>query len=282
MIKGSFGPMFAGESSTATKPRPATPEARSLEHNNGSSRKGQCFTERADREENRPPCSPGHQHRMLMQVRAASLVDQASFIRPSAWYAVASTYCDASRSGCVSASVVPQTTTTCSSSLMVCPSARQSPPPSASRTSTRRRTCNTGFREPFNRLSNTTLTQPEANLADNAVLSQDDLSFSERSVRQRYFLLRRRKHVITHGIIRPAMEVTPTDGPARQGHEPETTHAWSSMGNPVLGFDTSKSTERCRGKAGDRAPSRKTAAFRQRHAKHRRNTKLSMMLRILL
>ncbi|CRK12746.1 hypothetical protein BN1723_007440, partial [Verticillium longisporum] len=159
---------------------------------------------------------------------------------------------------------------------------RQSPPPSASRTSTRRRTCNTGFREPFNRLSNTTLTQPEANLADNAVLSQDDLSFSERSVRQRYFLLRRRKHVITHGIIRPAMEVTPTDGPARQGHEPETTHAWSSMGNPVLGFDTSKSTERCRGKAGDRAPSRKTAAFRQRHAKHRRNTKLSMMLRILL
>ncbi|KAM9874552.1 hypothetical protein VDGL01_11382 [Verticillium dahliae] len=158
----------------------------------------------------------------------------------------------------------------------------QSPRLSASLTSTRRRIRNTGFREPFNRVSNTTLTHPEANLADGAVLSQDDLSFGERSVRQRHFLLRKRKHVITHGIIRPAMEATPTDTHARQGHESESIHDVSSMGNPVLELDASKSTERCRGKAGDGVPSRKTAAFRQRHGKHRRNIKLSMMLRFLL
>ncbi|KAM0333177.1 hypothetical protein ACHAQA_001837 [Verticillium albo-atrum] len=62
----------------------------------------------------------------------------------------------------------------------------------------------TGFPEPFNGISNTTLPHPEADLSPGAVISQDD--FTTGKVGKRRSLRHKHKRTISHGRITPQME----------------------------------------------------------------------------
>ncbi|KAF6807504.1 hypothetical protein CSOJ01_08157 [Colletotrichum sojae] len=64
----------------------------------------------------------------------------------------------------------------------------------------------TGFPEPFNGERNTTLPHPDANLAPNAVISQDDINSNRVMARtRRSFLHGKHKRTISHGVITPQM-----------------------------------------------------------------------------
>ncbi|KAG7141012.1 hypothetical protein HYQ46_007903 [Verticillium longisporum] len=67
-----------------------------------------------------------------------------------------------------------------------------------------RRQHDTGFPEPFNGVSNTTLPHPEADLSPNAFISQDDLTAGK--IGKRRSIRRRHKRTISHGRITPQME----------------------------------------------------------------------------
>ncbi|KAM0287195.1 hypothetical protein ACHAQH_000509 [Verticillium albo-atrum] len=74
----------------------------------------------------------------------------------------------------------------------------------ASASSKPRRQHDTGFPEPFNGNSNTTLPHPEADLSPGAVISQDDLTAGK--IGKRRSLRHRHKRTISHGRITPQME----------------------------------------------------------------------------
>ncbi|EEY14312.1 predicted protein [Verticillium alfalfae VaMs.102] len=67
-----------------------------------------------------------------------------------------------------------------------------------------RRQHDTGFPEPFNGVSNTTLPHPEADLSPNAFISQDDLTAGK--IGKRRSIRHRHKRTISHGRITPQME----------------------------------------------------------------------------
>lgn len=69
----------------------------------------------------------------------------------------------------------------------------------------RLRNHDTGFPEPFNGASNTTLPHPEANLSPDAFLTQDDVTFTRKANTRRSFR-HKNKRTISHGRITPQME----------------------------------------------------------------------------
>ncbi|KAG5969709.1 hypothetical protein E4U58_001141 [Claviceps cyperi] len=76
------------------------------------------------------------------------------------------------------------------------------------RTSTSKRVPrDTGFPEPFHKVSNTTLPHPDADLSPNATLSSDDLS-PERVLKQNRlsFLKKNNKRIVSHGTLDPQSE----------------------------------------------------------------------------
>ncbi|ROT41553.1 hypothetical protein SODALDRAFT_122468 [Sodiomyces alkalinus F11] len=79
-------------------------------------------------------------------------------------------------------------------------------------TSSRRRIPNhdTGFPEPFNGVSNTTLPHPEANISPDAVISQEDIIFSKKGRSSRSFR-QKHKRTISHGRITQQMQAMYSD-----------------------------------------------------------------------
>ncbi|ROW00831.1 hypothetical protein VMCG_06511 [Cytospora schulzeri] len=77
---------------------------------------------------------------------------------------------------------------------------------SYSDTSSRPRSRNTGFPEPFCGNRNTTLPHPDANTSPDACISQDDISVTRVQSRQRRSFLAKNKRATSHGIITPEME----------------------------------------------------------------------------
>ncbi|KAH6610808.1 hypothetical protein Trco_000828 [Trichoderma cornu-damae] len=72
----------------------------------------------------------------------------------------------------------------------------------------RRVSRDTGFPEPFDQWSNTTLPHPDADLSPNACISHDDLAGDHALKRKRLSFLRRRKHKRNpmHGLADPQSE----------------------------------------------------------------------------
>ncbi|KAI7786381.1 hypothetical protein LA080_003622 [Diaporthe eres] len=73
-------------------------------------------------------------------------------------------------------------------------------------TSSRPRSRETGFPEPFCGSRNTTLPHPDADTSPNACISQDDISISRVESRQRRSFRAKNKRTISHGLITPEME----------------------------------------------------------------------------
>ncbi|POS73002.1 hypothetical protein DHEL01_v208599 [Diaporthe helianthi] len=73
-------------------------------------------------------------------------------------------------------------------------------------TSSRPRSRETGFPEPFCGSRNTTLPHPDADTSPNACISQDDVSISRVESRQRRSFRAKHKRTISHGLITPEME----------------------------------------------------------------------------
>ncbi|KAH8785598.1 hypothetical protein F5883DRAFT_515185 [Diaporthe sp. PMI_573] len=73
-------------------------------------------------------------------------------------------------------------------------------------TSSRPRSRETGFPEPFCGSRNTTLPHPDADTSPNACISQDDISISRVESRQRRSFRAKHKRTISHGLITPEME----------------------------------------------------------------------------
>ncbi|KAG6105032.1 hypothetical protein E4U13_008101 [Claviceps humidiphila] len=78
----------------------------------------------------------------------------------------------------------------------------------APRTSTSKRVPrDTGFPEPFHKVSNTTLPHPDADLSPNATLSSDDVSPERVLKRNRLsFLKKNNKRTVSHGTLDPHSE----------------------------------------------------------------------------
>ncbi|KAF5026156.1 hypothetical protein F66182_1720 [Fusarium sp. NRRL 66182] len=64
----------------------------------------------------------------------------------------------------------------------------------------------TGFPEPLNKLRNTTLPHPDADLSPNACLSQEDIDPDRALVRNRRSFLRKKRRTLNHGRITPTSE----------------------------------------------------------------------------
>ncbi|EHK16528.1 uncharacterized protein TRIVIDRAFT_111384 [Trichoderma virens Gv29-8] len=73
----------------------------------------------------------------------------------------------------------------------------------------RRLSRDTGFPEPFDQFSNTTLPHPDADLSPNACISHDDLAGDHALKRKRLSFLHRHKNrrTLMHGIIGPQTEL---------------------------------------------------------------------------
>ncbi|RFU77567.1 hypothetical protein TARUN_4649 [Trichoderma arundinaceum] len=73
----------------------------------------------------------------------------------------------------------------------------------------RRASRDTGFPEPFDQWSNTTLPHPDADLSPNACISHDDLAGDHALKRKRLSFLHRHKHKrnLMHGLIGPQTEL---------------------------------------------------------------------------
>ncbi|KAL2757940.1 hypothetical protein ACRALDRAFT_2025624 [Sodiomyces alcalophilus JCM 7366] len=73
-------------------------------------------------------------------------------------------------------------------------------------TSSRRRLQDhdTGFPEPFNGVSNTTLPHPEADISPDAVITQEDVTFTRKARSSRHPFRQKHKRTISHGrLTRP-------------------------------------------------------------------------------
>ncbi|KAM0557208.1 hypothetical protein ACHAPJ_005472 [Fusarium lateritium] len=64
----------------------------------------------------------------------------------------------------------------------------------------------TGFPEPFNKLRNTTLPHPDADLSPNACLTQEDIDPDRALMRTRRSFLRKKRRTLNHGRITPTSE----------------------------------------------------------------------------
>ncbi|KUI52481.1 hypothetical protein VP1G_10331 [Cytospora mali] len=98
-----------------------------------------------------------------------------------------------------------------------------------SETSSRPRSRDTGFPEPFCGNRNTTLPHPDADTSPDACISQDDISVSRVHARHRHSFLIKHKLATSHGVITPEMEQAYSEmaaassdsepSPGREDHE---------------------------------------------------------------